>query len=51
MPFHRFHAHVIGEDFYFDHGRARRELGYAPIVSRQEAERRTKAWLSDQWMK
>ncbi|MGE0791972.1 MAG: NAD-dependent epimerase/dehydratase family protein [Sandaracinaceae bacterium] len=43
--FHRFHAHVIGEDFFFDHSRAKRELGYAPIVDKEEALRRTIAWL------
>lgn len=45
VPIHRFHAHVIGEDFFFDQSRARQELGYAPIVSREEALRRTLAWL------
>lgn len=45
VPLHRFHACVIGEDFFFSGERARRELGYAPIVEMAEAEARTAAWV------
>jgi nucleoside-diphosphate-sugar epimerase len=48
VPFHTFHRHVIGEDFYFSSEKARRELGYAPIVAPDEGQRRTIAWLGDQ---
>lgn len=44
-PFHRFHLYVMGQDFFFTSERARRELGYAPIVDPEEALRRTLAWL------
>jgi nucleoside-diphosphate-sugar epimerase len=39
---------VIGQDFFFSHARARRDLGYAPIVEPGEAEARTIAWLRTQ---
>lgn len=45
VPFHSFHAHVIGEDFFFATTRARDELGYTPLVERDEAFRRTTTWL------
>ncbi|MFO0548606.1 MAG: NAD-dependent epimerase/dehydratase family protein [Polyangiaceae bacterium] len=45
VPFHSFHAHVIGEDFYFSSRRAKTELGYTPIVSVEDARRRTLEWL------
>lgn len=45
VPFHRFHAHAIGEDFFFSGARARAELGYAPVVSPAEGQARTIAWL------
>jgi nucleoside-diphosphate-sugar epimerase len=48
VPFHSFHRHVIGEDFYFSGAKARRELDYAPIVTPAEGQRRTIAWLADQ---
>lgn len=48
VPFHTFHRHVIGEDFFFTGEKARRELGYAPIVSPEEGQRRTIAWLGEQ---
>lgn len=44
-PFHRFHLRVIGQDFFFSHRRAREDLGYAPLVSPAEGERRTAAWV------
>jgi nucleoside-diphosphate-sugar epimerase len=48
VPFHGFHRRVIGQDFFFSHARARRDLGYAPIVEPREAEARTLAWLRTQ---
>jgi nucleoside-diphosphate-sugar epimerase len=48
VPFHGFHRCVIGQDFFFSHARARRELGYAPIVEPDEARARTIAWLRTQ---
>lgn len=44
-PFHRFHMYVIGQDFYFRSDRAKRELGYEPIVSTDEALARTTEWV------
>ena len=44
-PFHRFHLYVMGQDFFFTHERASRELGYAPIVTPSEGLRRTLEWL------
>ncbi len=48
VPFHTFHRHVIGEDFFFSGEKARSQLGYRPIVSPAEGQRRTIAWLADQ---
>lgn len=45
VPLHRFHAFVIGEDFFFSGARARRELGYTPIVTKADAQARTEAWV------
>lgn len=45
VPFHRFHQRVIGEDFFFSNEAARRDLGYAPLVSPEEGQRRTLAWV------
>lgn len=45
VPFHRFHAHVIGEDFYFSCERAERDLGYRPLVTPEEGRRRTIEWV------
>jgi nucleoside-diphosphate-sugar epimerase len=46
VPFHSFHRYVIGEDFFFTCAKAQRELGYAPIVTPEEGQRRTIAWLA-----
>lgn len=46
VPFHRFHYHVIARDFYFDGSKAERELGYRPLVSPEEGQRRTLEWLA-----
>jgi nucleoside-diphosphate-sugar epimerase len=43
--FHRFHQRVIGEDFFFSNAAIRRDLGYAPLVTPDEGQRRTMAWL------
>ncbi len=48
VPFHGFHERVIGQDFFFSHARARRDLGYAPIVAPDEARARTIEWLRAQ---
>ncbi|MEM9328138.1 MAG: NAD-dependent epimerase/dehydratase family protein [Bacteroidota bacterium] len=45
VPFHRFHYSVLCKDFYFSNEKAERLLGYRPIVSKEEAEARTMAWL------
>jgi sterol-4alpha-carboxylate 3-dehydrogenase (decarboxylating) len=45
VPFHRFHQRVIGADFFFTDQKARTELGYAPLVTPAEGQRRTIAWL------
>lgn len=45
VPFHRFHLRVIGQDFYFSHDRARRDLGYRPLVSPDEGRARTAEWV------
>lgn len=45
VPFHRFHQRVIGEDFFFSNDAIARDLGYAPLVSPEEGQRRTLAWL------
>ena len=44
VPFHGFHVRVICQDFFFTSERARRELGYVPLVSPEEGRRRTEAW-------
>ena len=45
VPFHRFHYQVLCKDFYFSNEKARRLLGYSPIVTPDEGERRTMEWL------
>lgn len=45
VPFHPFHSYVICEDFYFSGERARRELGYEPIVTPSEGQARTVRWI------
>lgn len=47
-PFHRFHLYVIGQDFFFTGAKAERDLGYTPLVSPEEAQRRTVAWIVDE---
>ncbi|AKF03477.1 NAD-dependent epimerase/dehydratase family protein [Sandaracinus amylolyticus] len=47
VPFHRFHVHVICEDFFFSCARAERELGYRPHVAPSEGLRRTIEWVRD----
>lgn len=47
VPFHRFHLRVIGQDFFFSHERARRDLGYRPLVSPEEGQARTEAWVRE----
>lgn len=45
VPVHRFHFHVLCQDFFFDGSRARDELGYSPLVSVDEARERTVRWV------
>ena len=45
VPFHPFHAQILCEDFFFSGERARRELGYSPLVSPGEGQARTLEWL------
>jgi nucleoside-diphosphate-sugar epimerase len=45
VPFHSFHLYVIGQDFFFSHAKAERELGYVPLVSKEDGERRTVEWI------
>jgi len=44
----RFHCYVIGRDFNFVHHKAARDLGYQPIVGKEEGLRRTLAWFGMQ---
>jgi nucleoside-diphosphate-sugar epimerase len=46
--FNRFAVVQTCVDHTFVHHKAARELGYAPIVSREEAFRRSLAWLRSQ---
>ncbi len=48
VPFHRFHRYVIGRDFYFTTRKAEERLGYRPIVSPEEGQARTIAWLANE---
>lgn len=40
----------VCDDFWFSSERARRELGYAPVVDETVARVRTLAWLRNEWL-
>jgi nucleoside-diphosphate-sugar epimerase len=45
VPFHRFHLYILAHDFFFSNEKAARDLGYAPIVTSEEGQRRTLEWV------
>ena len=45
VPFHRFHYHILVKDFFFSGQNAERDLGYAPIVPKEEGMAQTVAWV------
>jgi len=45
VPFHRFHYHILVKDFFFSGVNAERDLGYRPIVSKEEGMAQTVAWV------
>jgi nucleoside-diphosphate-sugar epimerase len=45
VPFHRLHYYLLCHDFYFSNASAARVLGYEPLVSPAEAQRRTVEWV------
>jgi 3beta-hydroxy-delta5-steroid dehydrogenase/steroid delta-isomerase len=45
VPFHSFHLYVLGQDFYFSNANAEKDLGYRPLVSPEEGQRRTIEWI------
>ncbi len=45
VPFHRFHYHILVKDFFFSNARAERDLGYAPLVSKERGKAQTIEWL------
>lgn len=45
VPFHRFHYHILVKDFFFSGANAERDLGYRPIVSKEEGMAQTVAWV------
>lgn len=47
-PMTRFVAAQLGTSHFYDLSAARRDLGYALVVSDEEANRRTAAWLRDE---
>jgi sterol-4alpha-carboxylate 3-dehydrogenase (decarboxylating) len=47
VPFHRFHYHILVKDFFFSNANAQRELGYRPIVPKEEGMAQTVAWVRD----
>ncbi len=44
VPFHRFHYHILVKDFFFSSAAAERDLGYRPIVTKEEGMAQTLAW-------
>ncbi len=46
--FHTFHQRVIGADFFFSCAAIERDLGYRPLVTPDEGQRRTLAWIDTQ---
>ena len=47
VPFHRFHYHILVKDFFFTNANAERDLGYRPIVSKEEGMAQTVAWVRE----
>ncbi|MGD8608966.1 MAG: NAD-dependent epimerase/dehydratase family protein [Myxococcales bacterium] len=45
VPFHRFHYHILVKDFFFSGAKAERDLGYRPIVPKEEGMAQTIAWV------
>jgi nucleoside-diphosphate-sugar epimerase len=45
VPFHRFHYHILVKDFFFTNANAERDLGYRPIVSKEQGMAQTVAWV------
>ena len=45
VPFHRFHYHILVKDFFFTNAKAERDLGYRPIVPKEEGMAQTVAWV------
>jgi nucleoside-diphosphate-sugar epimerase len=45
VPFHRFHYHILVKDFFFSNANAERDLGYRPIVTKEEGMAQTVAWV------
>jgi len=45
VPFHRFHYHILVKDFFFSNTNAERDLGYRPIVSKEEGISQTIEWV------
>jgi len=45
VPFHRFHYHILVKDFFFSNANAERDLGYAPVVSKEEGMAQTIDWV------
>jgi sterol-4alpha-carboxylate 3-dehydrogenase (decarboxylating) len=45
VPFHRFHYHILVKDFFFTNARAERDLGYRPIVPKEDGMAQTIEWV------
>lgn len=45
VPFHRFHYYILVKDFFFSNAKAAADLGYQPIVPKEEGMARTAAWV------
>ena len=45
VPFHRFHYHILVKDFFFSNVNAERDLGYRPIVPKEEGMAQTVEWV------
>jgi len=47
VPFHRFHYHILVKDFFFSNANAERDLGYRPIVPKEQGMAQTVAWVRE----
>ena len=45
VPFHGFHYHILVKDFFFSSANAERDLGYRPIVPKDEGMAQTVEWV------